>query len=102
MRFRLNKTQDFHDHLDLHFGYLFDQQVDPLTIERWANEINRRVRALAEYPLRYPVDPVQTKKLGIETRKMNIGDHIVFYQVDDAAQVVNTVAFMHGARREEL
>lgn len=58
-----------------------------------------RLDRLDEWPKRLPVDVVQTRLTGRETRKLNFGDYLVFYQVDDKHRQVNIVGFMHGARR---
>ena len=59
------------------------------------------LRHLHSLWLRFPVDQVQTDATGRETRKVNVGDYLVFYQIDDTRRQVSVVGFMHGSRRRE-
>ena len=58
--------------------------------------------SLDEIPKRYPVDRVFSEAVGVIARKMNFGDYLVFYEVDDERQQVNVLAFRHGATRREV
>ena len=67
-----------------------------------ALQLYERVLSLDDIPKRYPVDRVFTEAAGVVTRKMNFGNYLVFYQVDDDRRQVNVLAFRHGATRREV
>lgn len=58
--------------------------------------------SLDDIPKRHPVDRVSTEATGVVTRRMDFGNYLVFYQVDDDRQQVNVLAFTHGATRREV
>lgn len=101
MTYRVLYTDTFIQDLNRQIEYLRGEEVASPTIERWFSRLYELVDSLDEWPYHYPVDPIQTEATGRETRKVNLGDYLVFYQVDDENRQVNVVAFVHGARRRE-
>lgn len=99
MTYRVIYAPSFRDDIDHHIGYLISQHVSIDLINRWYGELFELVDSLSEWPLRFPVDPIQTEATGRETRKLNVGDYLVFYDVDEFNKRVNVVAFVHGARQ---
>ncbi len=101
MTYRIIYAPSFLNDVDRYLAYLIGEKVAIATIEQWFTKLYDQVDGLRQWPERFPVDPVQTQATGQETRKMNIGDYLVFYQIDEVAHQVNIVAFMHGAKRKE-
>lgn len=101
MKYQVILAPSFRDDLDHHVEYLLAEKVATTTIERWLSDLNDKVNGLDELPTRFPVDPIQSEAIGRETRKLLVGDYLVFYQVDEEHGRVNVVAFVHGARRRE-
>ncbi len=99
MTYRVSYTESFLEHIDAHVDYLLGERVPIDVIDDWHSRLLDRLDRLDEWPKRLPVDDVQTRLTGCETRKLNFGDYLVFYQVDDKQRQVNIVAFRHGARR---
>lgn len=101
MTYRIELTERFIADLDAHLSYLQREKVSAYTTNRWFAKLYEKVLSLDDIPKRYPVDRVFTEVTGVVTRKMNFGDYLVFYQVDDGARQVNVLAFRHGATRRE-
>ncbi|MEX0777339.1 MAG: type II toxin-antitoxin system RelE/ParE family toxin [Phycisphaeraceae bacterium] len=99
MTYRVVYTDAFIADVDSHVAYLLGEKVPAATIEQWFDKLFDLVDSLNEWPLRFPVEDLQTQATGQETRKLNVGDYLVFYQIDDDHRQINVVAFMHGARR---
>lgn len=91
----------FRDDIRQYLRYMRDQHVGEAIVERWFNALFDRIEDLPDWPSRYPVDPIMTRDSGRETRKLNMGNYLVFYQIDEPGKAINVVAFMHGARRSE-
>jgi len=45
------------------------------------------------------VDEFYSQRTGFEVRKLSYKNYVVRYRVDEQAQVVYVLSFMHGARR---
>ena len=101
MTYRVIYAESFLEHVETHVDYLLGERVAIDVIEGWYSRLLDRLDRLDELPKRLPVDEVQTRLTGCETRKVKFGDYLVFYQVDDERKHVNVVGFMHGARRRE-
>lgn len=101
MKYRVELTDSFTRDLDQHLAYLQREKVSTYTIDRWFAKLYEQVLSLDDIPKRYPVDRVFTETSGVLTRKMNIGDYLVFYQVDDEVLEVNVLALRHAATRRE-
>ena len=84
-----------------HIQYLREQHVSDVTIEHWYTRLFKLLDDLDQMPRRYAVDRVLTEALKKETRKLNYGDYLVSYQVDDDSYTVKIIAFMHGSGRKK-
>ena len=101
MTYRVIYGPTFRDHLREHVQYLHDNHVSQAVMDAWYNRLFDLVDGLDEWPNRFPVDEEQSNLAGRETRKLNVGKYLVFYQVDDEAKQVHLVGFRHGARRRK-
>jgi plasmid stabilization system protein ParE len=101
MTYHVVYAESFVQDLSHQVEYLLRERAALSTIDRWFTKLYQIVDSLEEWPRRYPVDPIQTEATGRETRKLIVGDYLVFYQIDEDRLQVNVVAFMHGARRRE-
>lgn len=99
MSYRVVYAPSFCDDLRDHAMYLRQAHVGDNTIDRWFRDLLDLVDSLNDWPHRYAIDPVQTQSTGTETRKLNFGDYLIFYQIDDERKEVHLVAYIHGARR---
>jgi plasmid stabilization system protein ParE len=99
MSYRVVLAESFTDDLDRQVAYLLREEASIATVGRWLSKLYQQVLGLDEFPHRFPVDRYQSETSGRETRKLNFGEYLVFYQVDDARCQVNVVAFAHGAGR---
>jgi len=102
MTYQVHYTDEVTAYLDDHIGWLFRENVSFETIDAWYGRLYTLIDSLDEMPLRFPVDEYESEKVGKETRKMNFGDYLVFYQVDADRRRVDIVAFMHGSKRGEV
>ncbi len=98
MTYRVIYAPSFQKDIDQHIRYLIGQHVSIDRINRWYGELFERIDTLHQWPLRYPIDPIQTQAIGREIHKLNVGNYLVFYDVDQERKQVNVVAFIHGAR----
>jgi len=98
MNFRVVYTLDFRRDVEVHVGWLEREQVGERTIADWYERLFAQLDQLAVWPHRSPIDDAYTQRQGVTTRKMNFGDYLIFYPVDDAQHQVNLIAFIHGAR----
>lgn len=101
MSYRVFYAPSFSDDIERHIDYLIEQHVSIDRIDRWYGKLFKLVDSLSESPRRFAVDDIQTKVTGLETRKANVGDYLVFYDIDEEHKRVNVFAFIHGARRRE-
>jgi len=101
MPYRVIYSPSFKDDVREHIRYLIDEKVAISTLNNWFNLLYDKIDDLAQYPKQYPVDPVQTEETKVETRKLNIGKYLVFYQIDDQHEQVNVMAFIHGSLRKD-
>jgi mRNA-degrading endonuclease RelE of RelBE toxin-antitoxin system len=99
MNHRVVYTEQFIDNLREHVGYLRRQHVSDRVIERWYQRLFEHLDTLTTWPRSYAVDVRYTAATGRETRKVNFGDYLVFYEVDDIQRTVRLLAFYHGAAR---
>ncbi|MEM9416347.1 MAG: type II toxin-antitoxin system RelE/ParE family toxin [Planctomycetota bacterium] len=102
MKYRVELADSFTDDLDRHLAYLVQENVSPVTIGRWLGRLHELVMGLDELPKRHPVDPHFTQRTGIATRKVNLGNYLIFYQVDENHRRVDVIAFTHGASRNDV
>ncbi len=100
MIYRVVYTERFHERVDDHVNYLLAEHVSVETITSWYDGLYALIDGLDEIPKRFPVDEHVSNETGKLTRKLNYGQYLVFYAVDDEAQTVQVIEFMHGARRK--
>ena len=100
MTYDVRITDAFNADLDQHLQWLVDEKVSKFTIDRWFGKVYDQILRLDRMPYRHPVASIDFEGVGIEARKMNIGDHLIFYVVDEAEKTVDVVAFRRGATRE--
>jgi len=79
-------------------AHLQRERVDVQTIDAWLTGLLDQIASLNEWPHRSPIAQVESAARGIEIRKMNFGDYVVFYRVDDSSQAVEVLSFRHSAR----
>lgn len=101
MIYKVVYTEPFRDQVADHVRYLCDQHVSAATIEAWYEKLFERLDSLDELPHRMPVDEPMTALTGQETRKLNHGQHLVFYRVREDPPRVELTHFQHGARERE-
>jgi len=98
MRYRVHYADTFLADIEHHVDYLLDAGVSTGTIRGWYDRLFDRVDSLDDWPQRCPDDDKQTRRHGHTTRKLNFGDYLVFFHLDNDHHVVEVVAFVHGAR----
>ena len=101
MTYRVIYAPSVREDIRQHVAYLRGESVTAATIEQWYVKLFELIDSLDEWPDRFPVDEVQSEAVGEEIRKLNVGDYLVFYQVDHERKEVNVFAFMHGAGRHK-
>ncbi len=98
MIYRVIYGPTFRDHLRGHIQYLCSKHVSQPTIDGWYNRLFDLIDSLDVWPRRFPIDEQQSAATGREIRKFNVGHYLIYYHVDDNAQVIQLVAFRHGAQ----
>ncbi len=101
MTYPTRLTTHFRDDVDNQIAYWMDQGVAVSTVEGWLAELYDKIRRLENFPELYAIDEFQSKALDCETRKLNMGDHLVFYQLDYDQRQVIVLALIHGAARRQ-
>ena len=99
MSHRVVYAPSFRDTIAAQVDYLRGERVPDDVIEAWFDGLFDRVDALAELPLRYPVDERTTREVGFEVRKLVYGRFVITYHVDEARRTVEMLGMIHGARR---
>lgn len=99
MTYRVYFTETFVADVENHVRYLLGEHVSRDVVEAWYDRLFKQIDALREWPRLYPVDEYYSGDVGRPTHKLNFGNYLVFYQLDDDRRQVNVVAFIHGARR---
>lgn len=75
---------------------------NPIAAIRWYQSLFDTILTLRENPKRHPVAEMMSVVLGLEVRKLVIGNYLIFYHVDDNDLIVSVVRFRHAARRPLL
>jgi len=68
-------------------------------IVAWSKRLLERLHGLEEWPEVHPIDEIRTSEVGRVTRKINVDDYLILYQVDHDRCVVEVVGLIHGANR---
>ncbi|QDU70898.1 type II toxin-antitoxin system RelE/ParE family toxin [Mucisphaera calidilacus] len=99
MTYRVVYSGPFQRDLECHVDYLLGSSVSIETIEAWYSRLYSRLEGLEVWPRLYPVDERYSEMVGHEVRKINFGDYLMFYCVEESARRVILLAFYHGARQ---
>lgn len=100
MRYTVDIDDEAFDEIRDVARFIAHERKAPHNAARWLARLWDAIDDLEEMPRRFPVDDIQTTATGRPTHKMNFGDYLVFYQVDDEQSQVRVIGFMHGARGE--
>lgn len=101
MSYRLVFSPSFETQVDRQVDYLLtEQHVSMETIQSWFDRLYRRLDSLTAWPEIHPVDERYSAEIGLLCRKINFGDYLVFYCVDEPRMQVRVVAMVHGATRD--
>ena len=98
MTYRVIYTNPFLQEIEKHVDYLLAQGTAVNIITRWYDDLFDLLNSLNEMPKRFAVDPLLSKRIGFEIRKLNYGDYLIFYRIVEHKQHVELVHFQHGAR----
>jgi plasmid stabilization system protein ParE len=98
MSYRVVYTDAFLADVRDHLAHLRRERVAERVIEDWYTKLFDRLDDLAVWPLSCVVSEPYTRDAGRTTHKLNVGDYLVFYQVDDEHRRVERVAFFHGSK----
>lgn len=67
----------------------------------WEQQLRACIKFFGELPQAHPIAEPESRAFGRDIRKVNFGDYLIFYRVDEADKAIYILAFMHGARRRE-
>ena len=99
MSYRVIYAPSIADDIREHVAFLRSRRAGDEVIEAWYARLFETIDALAHAPRRCPVDTASSRRLHREIRKLNVGEYLVCYEVDDTHQNVRIVALEHGATR---
>ena len=99
MTHRVAYTDQFIENVRAHVGFLRTQRIGDDRIERWYGRLFERLDLLSEWPCAHPVDERYSAEVGHEVRKVNFGNYIAFYRLDETFHRVEVLSFIHGASR---
>ena len=100
MIYRVIYTRSFRERIHAHVDYLLAEKVSNQTISNWYDQLLLLLDSLDDTPKRFPIDERMSEETGSLTRKVNYGNYLVFYMVDDEDRTVQIIEFMHGAKRK--
>lgn len=80
----------------------FIAEDKPQAAEGWLNRVFDSMDTLESMPRRHPLAAKLSEELGLEVRRLVIGDYLLFFCVHDEAGVVEVLRFRHGAQRPLL
>ena len=99
-RWEVTVTPEFADDLRSIHSYIANTLLEPLIAKGLIDRILKAVGALAELPLRFPVyDKEPWKSRGL--RKMSVGNYLVFYLANEAANTVIVLRVFYAGRNIE-
>lgn len=102
MTYRVVITDEVLAAIDAQIAWYIDQGVSRDLIGTWLAELVGKVNSLRELPKRFGVAETVSRIVGHEVRRMNHGEHALFYRVRDQERIVEVLAFRHGRRRPWL
>ena len=100
MTYRVIYSDAFRERIKAHVDYLATERVSDEMISTWYDRLLLLLDSLDDLPKRFPVDESMSDETGLLTRKLNYGNYLVFYTVNDGDRTVSIVEFMHGAKRK--
>jgi plasmid stabilization system protein ParE len=69
----------------------------PVNAARWLERVYAAAEALESFPRRGGLAP-ENEFRPYEIRKLNVGDHVLLYTIDEPSQTVWVLGLRHGAR----
>lgn len=100
MIYRVIYSNAFRERIKAQVDYLLAERVSDDIISNWYDRLLLLLDSLDDLPKRFPVDERMSEETGLLTRKLNFGNYLVFYTVDEENRTVHVVDFMHGAKRK--
>ncbi len=95
--FRVDYSPEALDDVRAIYSYIAFHLKERDTARRQAGKIRSEIRALKEMPERYaPVDWEPWASMGM--RRLPVDRYVVYYLVDQAAQLVSVVRIVYGGR----
>ncbi len=91
---------EFADDLRGIHSYISNTKLEPVIAKNLVDRILKAIGELSELPLRYPIyekEPWQSRGL----RKMNVGNFIVFYLINEETSTVIVLHVFYGGRNIE-
>lgn len=75
--------------------YIAFQQNAPVNAKRWLNKLWDAVESLETMPRRFALAPENDYR-DYEVRKLNCGDYLILFTIDEASGIVYVIGFRHG------
>ena len=77
--------------------YIAVERCEPEGARSWADALHAAIEKLAQFPERYPV--TATIDSGLRgTRKMPVGNYLVFYRIHPVKHTIDIARVQHGHR----
>lgn len=71
----------------------------PAAAERWLRQIQRSIASLESLPRRHGLAESLSHLLGMEIRKLIVGNYVLYFRVDEVRSLIRIVRFRHGAQK---
>jgi plasmid stabilization system protein ParE len=78
---------------------LFIAADKPAAAEKWLTALHEQIEALESMPRRHPIAHDLSESLGFEVHRLIVGEYLLFFRVDDTAELVDVLRFRHAAQR---
>ena len=101
MTFRVVLTETVVQAIDAQLSYFDAQGAPGDRVGGWLDDLLAAIDSLSQWPERYPVAEIESAVAGMELRKLNFGDYLVFYHVRSEKSLVEVLSLRHGARQRE-
>jgi len=99
LRYRVDLTEEVERDIDAQVTQWRDAGVSGAVITGWLADLVERVDRLGVAPNAFPVAEIVSEVLGVPVRRLNFGEFVLFYEVDEVARVVRLLHLRHGRRR---
>jgi len=100
MIYELSLSPGFVADAEEQLSYLIDQGVSVDRAVAWYHRLLNRFDGIREWAKVHPIDERFLQETGIAARKINFGDYVILYRVDEDRRLVEIIALQHGATRE--